>query len=216
MSSLPLPPPAAGQPDDTARHVIRLQVITVAWMATECGVALVSASRAHSPALLAFGSDSLVELLSAMVVALHFSPRGGLGEHSANRLSGILLFALAAVVAVTSGLALAGKIAPEPSRPGIAITAAALLVMPLLTRAKRRLARKLGNRALAADAVQSAACAYLAGVTLVGVAINAAFHIGWVDPVTALVAVPLVVVEARRALRGEACDCRPESRGKST
>jgi len=87
------------------------------------------------------------------------------------------------------------------------ITAAALVVMPLLSWQKRRVARKRGDAAMAADAVQSATCAYLAAITLVGLAVNAVWHVGWVDSAAALVAVPVIVVEARRAMKGESCGC---------
>lgn len=186
---------------------MRLQVVTLGWMLVECAVALISAGRAHSPALLAFGSDSLVELLSATVVILQFVPRFTLGPARAARLAGILLFVLAGVVALTSVAALAGGIEPDRSWMGMAVTVAALIVMPLLSRAKKRTATSLGNRALAADAVQSAMCAYLAGITLGGLAINAVFQVRWIDPAAAIGAIPLLWAEGRRVRRGEGCGC---------
>jgi divalent metal cation (Fe/Co/Zn/Cd) transporter len=90
---------------------------------------------------------------------------------------------------------------------GIAITALALVVMPVLAWMKRRQARVLNNPALAADATQSATCAYLAAVTLAGLAINAAWHVAWVDSMAALAAVPILIVEGRRTWRGEGCGC---------
>lgn len=188
-------------------HIVRLQVITIAWMLVECGVALVSSWRSHSPALLAFGSDSLVELLSAGVVLLQFSPSFKLDAERAARWAGLLLLLLAGVVSCMSIYALVAGIHPGTSWAGIAITLAALVIMPWLSHAKRRAAAAMGNRALAADAVQSAACAYLAGISLVGLAANALLHIRWIDPLAALVAVPVICLEARRALRGEACQC---------
>jgi divalent metal cation (Fe/Co/Zn/Cd) transporter len=89
----------------------------------------------------------------------------------------------------------------------MAITLAALVVMPILAWAKRRTAQRTNNRALAADAVQSATCAYLAAVTLAGLAINAVWHIHWVDSAAALLALPILIVEGRRALRGDSCGC---------
>jgi divalent metal cation (Fe/Co/Zn/Cd) transporter len=176
-------------------------------MLVECGVALISAWKAHSPALLAFGSDSLVELLSATVVILQFAPSFRLSPARAARFAGILLFVLAGVVAFTSLAALAGGIKPDTSWLGVAVTVAALVVMPLLSGAKKRAALSLKNSALAADAVQSAMCAYLAGITLFGLAINAIFHVRWIDPLAALAALPILCVEGRRALRGEVCGC---------
>ncbi len=197
----------ASQDHTPSREVIRLQVVTLAWMLIECGIALVSAWRAHSPALLAFGADSFVELLSATVVLLQFVPAISLSKPRAARFAGILLFVLAGGVTVTSVVALIGGVEPDPSWLGIGVTVAALIVMPLLSGAKRRAARRLRNSALAADAVQSAACAYLAAITLFGLALNAAFYIAWIDPAAALVAVPIIYLEGRRALRGEVCGC---------
>jgi divalent metal cation (Fe/Co/Zn/Cd) transporter len=108
---------------------------------------------------------------------------------------------------MTSAAALLWKVHPKASVTGIVLTAAALFIMPILSSAKRRNARITGDRALAADAVQSSTCAYLAAITLLGLAANAAFHLHWFDPVGALAAVPILCVEGRRALRDEHCGC---------
>lgn len=194
-------------PSAAPKGLVPLQVITLAWMLVECAVSLVSARNARSPALLAFGSDSLVELLSASVVLLQFLPSFPLSKTKATRAAGILLFLLAAVVAVTAIASLVLGARPEASLPGLLITVAALIAMPLLAWRKRKLARQTNNSALAADAVQSATCAYLAAITLVGLGINALFHLPWVDSAAALVAIPVLIVEGRRALRGENCGC---------
>lgn len=194
-------------PDSLRRQLLRLQWATLGWMVIECGLALFSAARAHSPALLAFGLDSLVELLSATLVLAAANARFGLRRRRINLAAGTLLFALAVVVAFTSVLAFAGRLKPEASPLGIAISGAALVLMPLLAWRKRRLARRTGNVALAADAVQSAACAYLAALTLSGVALNAALHLPSADAVAALVAIPILIIEARRAMRGQSCAC---------
>ncbi len=187
--------------------VLWLQGITLVWMAIECGVSLYSAMTAHSAALLAFGADSFVELLSAFVALLSFLPSFSLTRERAARWAGILLFVLAAVVAAAAIMALSRGTKPETSWAGIGITIAALIVMPLLAWFKRRTANATGNRALAADAVQSATCAYLAAITLAGVGLNAIFHIHWVDSAAALAALPILLVEGRRAMRGESCGC---------
>jgi divalent metal cation (Fe/Co/Zn/Cd) transporter len=187
--------------------VLWLQSITAAWMLIECGVSAFAAWTAHSPAILAFGVDSLVELLSAVVVLLQFAPAFAISEHKAARASGVLLFLLAFVVAGIAFVTLALRIHPEVSRAGIAITIAALIVMPMLAKFKRREARRSRNVALAADAVQSATCAYLAMIALTGLACNAAFHIPWIDSVAALAAIPLLLHEGRSAWRGQACGC---------
>jgi len=188
------------------RQVVWLQGITLAWMVLECGGSLWAAARAHSVALLAFGSDSFIEMMSATVVLLQFLPRFPLKKSQADRAAAILLFLLAGVVVCIA--VLAWNLRVESSWLGIAVTALALVVMPVLAYMKRRQARAMNNRTLAADATQSATCAYLAGVTLAGLAINARWHISWVDTVAALAAVPILVVEGRRAWRGEGCGCQ--------
>ena len=187
------------------RQVAWLQWITLTWMMLECGGSLWAAAQAHSVALLAFGADSLVEMLSATVVLLQFLPRFPLKKEHADKAAAVLLFLLAAVVLSIVWL---GRGRPmETSRVGIGVTALALVVMPVLAWMKRKQAQKMNNRALAADATQSATCAYLAGVTLAGLVAYAVWQIRWVDTVAALVAVPLLIVEVRRAWRGEGCAC---------
>ena len=189
------------------KHVLWLQSITLAWMLIELGVSVYAAIAARSPVLLAFGSDSLVELLSATVVLLQWTPSLRLSEHRAGRIAGALLFALSFVITAIAIAFFILKLQPEPSPAGIAIAVAALIAMPLLAALKRREARRSGNAALAADAVQSATCAYLAIITLAGLGLNAAFHIPWFDPLAALAAIPLLLHEAQSAWRGHPCAC---------
>lgn len=174
-------------------------------MLVECALSLIAAAQAHSVALLAFGSDSLIELFSASVVLLQFLPRFPLKKSQAERASAVLLYLLAGAVVVIALLSYRDPV--ETSCLGIGITTAALVVMPVLAWLKRRHARRINDRALAADAVQSATCAYLAAVTLAGLVVFAMWHIRWVDTVAALAAVPVVLIEGRRAWRGESCGC---------
>lgn len=176
-------------------------------MLVECGVSLYAANVAHSAALLAFGSDSLVELLSASLVLSLYIPGIGIAERRAGRIAGGLLFLLALVVAATAIAALVLRVKPEASFIGMAITVAALVAMPVLAYLKRREARRTYHVALAADAVQSATCAYLAFITLVGLAVNAVFHVAWIDSAAALLAVPILISEGRSAWRGHTCAC---------
>jgi divalent metal cation (Fe/Co/Zn/Cd) transporter len=199
--------PAAAIAAEPRAAVFWLQGITLAWMTAEFGVSAYAAWTAHSPAMLAFGSDSLVELLSATVVLLQWIPRASISERKASRTAGVLLFVLAFVVAAIAIASLALRLRPETTCAGIAITLAALIVMPVLAWLKRREARRSGNTALAADAVQSATCAYLALITLTGLTLNAAFHIAWFDSVAALAAVPLLIREGRSTSRGHTCGC---------
>ena len=188
-------------------RVFWLQGITLAWMLVEFGISAYAAATAHSPAMLAFGSDSLVELLSATVVLLQWVPGFAISERRASRAAGALLFVLAFVVAAIALAGLALRLRPQTSCSGMAITAAALIAMPVLAALKRREARRSGNRALAADAVQSATCAYIALITLIGLAINAAFHVAWFDSLAALAVLPLLIKEGRAAWQGDACGC---------
>jgi len=189
------------------RTVFWLQGVTLLWMLFECGLSLYAAASAHSPVMLAFGSDSFVELLSATVVLMQFLPRAPISEKHAARAAGILLYVLAAVVCTIAILSLALRQRPETSRVGIGITIAALIAMPLLAWLKRKEARRSNNAALAADAVQSATCAWLALIALIGLAINALFHLPWFDSLAALAAVPLLIKEGRAAWQGKGCTC---------
>jgi divalent metal cation (Fe/Co/Zn/Cd) transporter len=196
-----------GAPIRRSAAVFWLQGITLVWMSVECGLSLYAAAAAHSPALLAFGSDSFVELLSSGVVLLQFLPQVSISERKAARAAGALLFALALIVCVMAIASLALHLRPETSRLGIGITLAALIVMPILAKLKREEAHHTNNAALAADAVQSATCAYLAVIALAGLAINALFHIAWFDSLAALVAIPLLLKEGRAAWQGKVCGC---------
>jgi divalent metal cation (Fe/Co/Zn/Cd) transporter len=187
------------------RRVAWLQSITISWMVLECAGALYAAARAHSVALLAFGSDSLIELLSAAVVLLQSLPRFPLSKRTAEKTAAMLLFLLAGVVVCIAGFMWRGP--RETSWLGIVITALALVVMPVLARLKRIEARLSGDGALAADATQSATCAYLAAITLAGLGIFAAWRVMWVDTIAALAAVPILILEGRRTWRGQGCAC---------
>ncbi len=132
------------------RHVVGLEIVTLIWMTIEGGVALFAAWTAHSLVLAAFGCDSFVELLSAALVLLQFVPAVALDRVTAARLAGILLFVLALAVTLGSLAALKWKVHPDTSWGGIAITTAALVMMPVLAWAKRRAARARGDKALAA------------------------------------------------------------------
>jgi divalent metal cation (Fe/Co/Zn/Cd) transporter len=199
--------PAGGGLANPRAVIIWLQVVTLVWMLLEFGISAYAAFTAHSPAMLAFGSDSLVELLSATVVLLQWSPRMRISERSAHRAAGVLLFVLATVVAAIAVGALALRMQPETSLAGMGITIAALISMPVLAWLKRREARRSNNAALAADAVQSATCAYIALITLAGLAVNAAFYIPWFDSLAALAAIPILIKEGRSAWQGQGCGC---------
>jgi divalent metal cation (Fe/Co/Zn/Cd) transporter len=194
---------------DPIRRIQRIQAITIGWMSIEAGVSLWAAWRARSPALLAFGGDSAIELLSATVVL--WRVRRPLSDERAERravqIAGVLLLVLALYVLVASAKTLLGHTESESSYIGIIVLIAASLVMPWLTWEKRRLSSATGSAALRADAAQSMLCAYLSVIALAGLAGRALFGIAWADPVAALAVVPLIAWEARQALRGKPCAC---------
>jgi divalent metal cation (Fe/Co/Zn/Cd) transporter len=200
--------PIAAQ--DNIRRIQRIQTITIIWMSVEAAVSLSAAWIARSPALLAFGGDSGIELLSATVVLWRFRAHA-VQEHAerrASRISGALLFVLAAYVVAASALTLLGFSEPKPTFLGIAILISAASIMPWLAKEKRRLSAATGSAALRADAAESALCAYLSLIALVGLGVNAIWHVAWADPVAALVVTPLIVWEGREAIRDRACGCR--------
>jgi divalent metal cation (Fe/Co/Zn/Cd) transporter len=193
---------------DTIRRIHRVQTVTIAWMSVEAAVSLFAAWRARSPALLAFGGDSAIELLSAVVVLWRFRTTAHENaEWRAARVAGALLFALAAFVAITSVASLLGYSEPKPTILGIGILVAAAAFMPLLAKKKRRLSALTASAALKADAAQSALCAYLSLTALAGLAINAIWHVKWADPIAALAILPLIIWEGREAMRGKSCGC---------
>lgn len=185
-----------------------LQIVTILWMCVEAAVAVFAAVRAQSVALLGFGLDSGIELMSAFVVLMRFKADSHLNEKSAARITGLLLFALVAFILVGSTLALTNpRFKPEPSYLGIGLLIAAALAMPWLASQKRALALKTKIGSLKADAVQSSMCAYLAWIALGGLVLNAVFKLSWADPVAALLLTPIVIKEGSEAVQGKPCNC---------
>jgi Co/Zn/Cd efflux system component len=191
---------------ETQRRIRQLQTITMAWMAVEAAVSLWAARDARSPALVAFGGDSVIELLSAAVVLWRFrSNASENAEKLAARVAGGLLFALAAFVVWASAMSLLGYSEPKPSYLGMMVLAAAAFIMPLLGKEKRRLSALTGSAALRADAAESFLCAYMSIIALIGLLVHAVWHISWADPIAALTIIPFILFEAREAIRGKAC-----------
>ena len=194
---------------DAIRRIRRIQTITIVWMSVEAGVSLAAAWRVRSPALLAFGGDSAIELFSAAVILWRFGAREApeRAENSASRVAGALLFVLAAFVVAVSAMTMLGYSEPKPSYLGIGVLMAATAIMPWLAWEKRKLSTVTGSAALRADAAESALCAYLSVIALAGIAVNAIWHVPWADPLAALLVTPLIVIEGRKAIRGQACNC---------
>ena len=190
---------------DAVRRIHRIQIITIAWMSIEAAISLISAWKARSPALLAFGGDSAIELLSATAVLWRFQISGDAEkvESRAARIAGVLLFALASYVILVSILSFLGYAEPKPTYLGIGILIAAILFMPWLAVQKRKLSSITNSPALRADAAESALCAYLSALALIGVGTNAVWHIRWADPIAALLITPLILREGLEAIRGK-------------
>jgi divalent metal cation (Fe/Co/Zn/Cd) transporter len=191
---------------------LSLEYFTVTWNLAEAAVALVCGAVAGSIALIGFGLDSLIEVSSGGILLwrLHADrdeERRERVERNALKLVGLSLLLLATYVAGDSVVSLFRHEAPERSLPGIALAIASLIAMPLLARAKRRVASALGSSALQADSRQTDICAYLSAILLLGLLLNAAFAWWWADPVAGLVMVPLIAYEGSEALRGKTC-CR--------
>jgi divalent metal cation (Fe/Co/Zn/Cd) transporter len=195
----------SSEPPAISRRVLQLQVLTMIWMSVEAIVSLVTAWASHSPALLGFGGDSLIELLSAGVVFWRF--RFTLGEARAARIAGGLLFALAGFVVLTSILNFIGYREADRSLVGIGILIAAAVMMPWLANWKRKLAVVTSSAVLKADAAESALCGYMAWIALAGLVVNAIWNKPWADPVAALALTPLILREAWEAAHSPKLGC---------
>ena len=209
MTTAVLPPPRR----DVLRRRVRLVVgAALAYNAVEAVVALSAGVAASSSALIGFGLDSVVAVLSAAAIAWQFA--GGSDhedrEHRALRVVAFSFFALAVVVAVDAVRSLLGGGEAEHSTVGIALAAVSLAVMPGLSWFERRTGRELGSASVVADSKQLLVCSALSAVLLVGLVLNSALGWGWADPVAALVIAAVAVREGREALRGDTC-CAPVS-----
>jgi len=192
------------------RRGLGLEYFTVGWTLVEAAVGLATGAVAGSIALIGFALDSLIEASSGGILLWrlhsdHDEQRREAIERRALKLVSVSLLALAAYVAADSILALTRREAPESSLMGIALAVASLVTMPLLARAKRRVAADLVSPALQADSRQADICAYLSAILLTGLVLNAAFRWWWADPAAGLLMVPLIAREGLHAWRGEAC-----------
>ena len=180
-------------------------------------MSLGAACFARSTALLGFGGDSAVELLSAAVVLRRFYlPSKAHAEERGAKIAGSLLFVLAAFVALAAALTLLGRVEARPSPIGIVLLSISAVVMPWLAWEKRRLSVATGSATLRADAAESAVCGYLALIALAGLVVNAIWGVGWADPVAALALLPLIFREGWEAVKGKPCSEVAESRVAET
>ena len=188
------------------RRARLLALASVTYNLLEAVVAVAAGVVAGSVALVGFGLDSSVEVASGLIILWQFSHRlPESREQRALRMLAVSFFALAGYVGVQSLRALLGSVDPDPSRVGIALAVASLLVMPALSWAQRRTGRQLGSRAVVADGTQTLLCTYLSGVLLVGLVLNATLGWAWADPVAGLVIAVVAAREGLEAWRGESC-----------
>jgi len=200
------------------RAGVRVEWLTIGWMVIEAVVSVGAGLAAGSIALVAFGVDSVIELVSAGVLlwrlrleglgAAVASPEIERAERRASRVVGWSLLLLAAYVVVQSAYDLWTRSTPESSPVGIALAVAALLVMPQLIRTKLKVASAINSPALKGDAACGTVCVYMAATLLVGLVLRAALGWWWADPVAALGIVYFIVREGREALAApDACGC---------
>jgi len=177
---------------------------TITYNIIEAIVAITAGVLASSAALIGFGLDSVVEVLSAVAVAWQFTRKDPeRWEKVTVRAIGLAFFALAAYVTVDAVISLISREGPEHSPLGIGITALSLVVMPALAWFEIRTGRELNSKSVLADARQLMLCVYLSGAVFVGLILNSLFGWWWADAVAALVVAFLAVREGVEAWRGD-------------
>jgi len=192
----------------------RLEYFTIIWNSLEGVVAVVAGLVAGSISLVGFGIDSFIEVTSGATLLWWMAVdaetlRRERNETRALRIVSLCFLGLAAYVGYESLSDLVRKHAPERSIAGIALACASLVVMPLLSRAKRKIGDALNSAAMNADAKQTEFCAYLSAILLVGLLLNAVWGLWWADPIAALVMTSIIANEGIQGLRSKSCaDCR--------
>jgi len=197
---------------DLVRRGRRLEYFTIGYNCLEGVVSIVAGLTAGSVSLLGFGLDSAIEVASgtALLWRLHYDldpARREQVERTTLRIVGWCFVTLAAYIAYESGFTLIRQTAPERSVPGIMIAALSFVVMPLLARAKRRVASGIGSGAMHADSRQTDFCTYLSAILLGGLLLNAVLGWWWADPVAGLVMVPIIAKEGVVGVQGRTCGC---------
>ncbi|MGH9246083.1 MAG: cation diffusion facilitator family transporter [Acidimicrobiales bacterium] len=205
MNASTAAPPRA----ELVRRARALAWFTVVWNAAEGVVGIALGIAAGSIALVGFGADSFVEVFAGSVILwrLRQKRRGGdvsaTAERRAVKLIAVTFVLLAVGVAIESVRDLISRAAPDESLPGIVLAMVSLVVMPVLARAKRRVRRQLGSRAVEADATETSLCVWLSAILVVGLGLNALFGWWWADPVAAL---GIVYVAAREGVENWTAD----------
>jgi len=190
----------------------RLEYFTIGWNSIEALAAIITGLLAGSIALIGFGLDSMIEVVSgaALLWRLHRDvdeQQREKAERFALWIVGSCFMALAAYITLDSLRSLVFRKSPEHSLIGIVVAIAAMVVMPVLGRAKRDVARQLGSAAMHSDARQADFCMYLSAILLGGLVLNVWLGWWWADPLAALIMVPLIAKEGIGAFRGKTCAC---------
>jgi divalent metal cation (Fe/Co/Zn/Cd) transporter len=193
-----------------ARRGKHVEYFTIAWNSVEGLVAVVSGALAGSISLVGFGIDSFIEVISGSVLLWRMSVDADIHSRERNerlslRIVGGCFLALAVYVAYESLSDLVTRKAPEHSLPGIILACVSLVVMPLLSRAKRKVGNELGSAAMHADAKQTDFCVYLSVILLAGLLLHVTLGWWWADPLAALVMVPIIAKEGIDGMRAKAC-----------
>lgn len=188
----------------------RLEYFTIVWNCLEGLAAVVAGAFSGSISLIGFGIDSFIEVASGSMLLWRMSVDADVTHRERNerlslRTEGVFFLALAGYVGYESIVDLANRRAPEHSFPGITLACCALIVMPLLASAKKRVGVELGSRAMKADAKQADFCVYLSAILLVGLVLNAILNWWWADPIAALTMVPIIAKEGIESLSGNVC-----------
>src|SRR3954465_12870173 len=188
----------------------RLEYFTIGWNILEGLVAVVAGALAGSISLLGFGIDSFIEVMSGTVLLWRMSVDADALKRERNemlslRLVGVCFLALALYVGYESVSDLFHRNAPEHSIPGIILACVSLAVMPLLSRAKKRVGKELGSAAMHADAKQTDFCVYLSAILLTGLLLNVTLGWWWADPIAAMVMVPIIAKEGIDGIKARAC-----------
>jgi divalent metal cation (Fe/Co/Zn/Cd) transporter len=193
-----------------ARRGKRLEYFTIAWNSLEGLVAVIAGAISGSISLVGFGIDSFIEVTSGATLLWRMAVDADERSRERNerfslRIVGVCFLALSAYIAYESVSDLISRKIPEHSVAGIILASVSLLVMPILSRAKKRVGKALGSAAMNADAKQTDFCMYLSAILLVGLVLNSVLGWWWADPAAALIMVPIIAIEGLDGVKGKAC-----------
>jgi divalent metal cation (Fe/Co/Zn/Cd) transporter len=188
----------------------RLEYFTIAWNTFEGLIAIAAGAIAGSISLVGFGIDSFIEVTSGATLLWRMSVDADVERRERNervslRIVGVCFFALAVYITYESVSDLTGKTAPKHSIPGIALACVSLIVMPILSHAKKKVGHALNSAAMKADARQTDFCVYLSGILLAGLVLNAGLGWWWADPIAGLIMVPIIAKEGLDGMNARTC-----------